>query len=835
MGRGRGTGPPTHQYRLAQLGNAQHLQGVDVQILRTREPDPPSPALPPPRYNLDNVSFRLRPFFDSSGRIYGETPDAQDTLNDYPDIYDRFNVPTICIHYGEANDICDTANIPGIPRFKSLGLPSISDHYQSLINTLASEKASDCSTRTEVNFGAAMLWAYGTADQELFPDIPQIAAERPGAWVESIELALRMRNLEMMVNLPPIDTPICASPSAGIPCRPIQEIEANAEIPLYERPVKAFWSAFRNLGGGSNKASSGNQDSFSKTFTLTEIPPRPFNAPPSSLSGFLIPTGEALQKHYLDLQAFSLNLATFYTTFTSVSGKFQAEGLDVTRAEAACTSSKTALPVPGYILGFIKNPAVMTYYAVKGEAYYTGLFFPFADTRGIKMSAYAAAKPFGGRIGPRLFSISPDGERVLPRNEPGLSRSAPYVSGFDTNVFGDRWEPGLPLPISPNFWIIDGTRPLGGTPIGGAEIYFGIPNLVYDFESIGDIIPMDGADVDIEILGPALSQGLAEIPKETLGLYNTLQYQSFRSNLVSGGSNIVLTPEVVVESLNRARRPTRYEALNYLIPTLGNGAEDNLESPHLVIPHSSDENRGYLELYAPLYGKDTLYENNIDSIINMVGDYLNYGESAIDKYLAALDDVADNIRNQATVGSQGYGEAANKIHNGNLAIDPDKCDDLSMAQTFNQYFKGNSTLCQIIPLKDSMRTYFSNQLAAPDTGEGYQHFYRAPYTKPRNLDDALLRSAYFPGPRQGANPEGVLRPPFPRAQPPALAKRNHYSTKLFAIEKIRQGGDRPYDDPPLYLEIGRIGATPTDDGVNIGIHNTLQVGDLRDFGSPLPH
>ena len=43
-------------------------------------------------------------------------------------------------------------------------------------------------------------------------------------------------------------------------------------------------------------------------------------------------------------------------------------------AEGACASSITGIPVPFLITGFIKNPSILTYYAVKGEAN-TGLFF----------------------------------------------------------------------------------------------------------------------------------------------------------------------------------------------------------------------------------------------------------------------------------------------------------------------------------------------------------------------------------------------------------------------------------------------------------------------------
>ena len=60
-------------------------------------------------------------------------------------------------------------------------------------------------------------------------------------------------------------------------------------------------------------------------------------------------------------------------------------------------------------MGYTKNPNILTYYAVKGEAKFTGLFYPFfSESEGITLTAYAAAKPFGGRIGPKFFKSTSD-------------------------------------------------------------------------------------------------------------------------------------------------------------------------------------------------------------------------------------------------------------------------------------------------------------------------------------------------------------------------------------------------------------------------------------------
>src|SRR5690606_37285418 len=120
----------------------------------------------------------------------------------------------------------------------------------------------------------------------------------------------------------------------------------------------------------------------------------------------------ALSKSYVDMVAYPVNLVTFFSSFISDTGDFKSTGV---RSEADCAISKTALPVPSYLMGFWKNSEVMTYYAVKGEASFVGLMYPFANAEGVKLTAYAAAKPMGGRIGPRLFKN--DSQTVTARDE----------------------------------------------------------------------------------------------------------------------------------------------------------------------------------------------------------------------------------------------------------------------------------------------------------------------------------------------------------------------------------------------------------------------------------
>ena len=102
-----------------------------------------------------------------------------------------------------------------------------------------------------------------------------------------------------------------------------------------------------------------------------------------SMSNLLIKQAKDQEKYYLDLKLVTLNLINFYSAFVA---NDSTEG--DSKSEAGCFVSKFGIPVPGYPFGFEKNQDVVTYYAVKGEANFIGLFNPFPSSY-TKLTAYA--------------------------------------------------------------------------------------------------------------------------------------------------------------------------------------------------------------------------------------------------------------------------------------------------------------------------------------------------------------------------------------------------------------------------------------------------------------
>lgn len=792
--------------------------------------------------------FRLKPFNEEL------------TLN--PDSFDRYNLPTICIQFGSESNVCEIYQIPGLPRFDNVDIPfpGIVETQKAFLNEIIAEKSRDCSTRSALNQGTATIWAYGTQNNA-FSSVPIVAGNRPGAWISSLEMAIRMRNLEAVVNRPPVPEPICIS---GSGCRTVNQLsqEPASNLPMNERPVKAFMSAYRNLGGGAEKEpDSQNRSTFAQSLKLTEISPRPQVIPQERLSTFLIPPdGElpggvsATTKTYLDLQAIPLNLVSFFTTMVSTSDDAQVATDTTLTAEGECAGTRTALPVPGFIFGFIKNPQVLTYYAVKGEADFVGLFYPFRDRAGVKLQAYAAAKPFGGRIGPRLFDLR-DNSMVMARADDSRQfRSGPYISGIE--VPNEAFERGLPIPVSRDFWVTDPSQPIGGIPTAAdSRPRFTVPNLLYDYQNFSQLDAQgvnEESTQGIQILGQATTKAESRdnSTQESLGLYEARQYNMLRdtTDLSAIINSSTITAEDVERAIIRSRMPTKLEALNYMIPHIdqqfSSSSDENLEQPASIValessPLFPNEDIYRYELYAPLSGPGTLYPTGVTAITTTIREYLSANENAIDLFIDSLENVAESMRSQS-VGGDGltqadYSDAADVIHRASDLVDPATgCtgdnEQISMAGQFHVFFKidSNSDICGVPSLPNSVATYINNASANNDR---YDTHYRIEYAANPDLTNSQLMTGFMPGPRQGADNEARLLNPFTARTDDLIARRNIYSTKFVSMASLTDGecNSEPFSYCYSYLEQPATGSGPSDFTQQEQVKNYVRTEDLEEF------
>lgn len=742
--------------------------------------------------------------------------------------FDKYNIPSICIHNNSKTNICPIYALPGIPRFPAIGVAGISEIHEAFVNKLVEEKGKDCSRRSRANFLTALTWAYGAGGGVSMPDAPLIATNRPGAWPEALELAFRIRNLEMIVNRPPV---------ADIKLSNVKQFQGQAEeIGFNERPMKAFWSAYRNLGGGAYKnnnvnSTGGSVEELSFNLSLTELSPQPFDAKQNgdSVSSFLIPdnaifpsgSGSPLhQKYFLDLQLMPVNLATMFSTFVDTANNNM--GMDGVAMEATCGISKSALPVPGYIMGFTKNPEVLTYYAVKAESKFIGLFFPTGvSNSGIKLTAYAAAKPFGGRIGPKLFAYTGGDQATVEARGDINRRTSSYINGLQIEVIAAAgFKPGMPIPSSSNFWVNDSNPVIGGVPGTGKPVFFGIPNMIYDFVDESDLVTQRASSGKVQQIVPIPIANQA--PKETLGLYHAPQLRALRASIGVLNPGTSMTGDEVLKSIVRARRPTKYDVINYLVPDFREVPDKNNAAP-MVQRLNSISGVGFAyKLFAPLMGPNLLYKTP-DDVKSVITKYIDTNGPAVDAYLSSLLGVANSIFNLATQGDNK--DAARSIHTnaGTTSQTPallipapssDPGCKTDLASKFNHFFVAEYTGCDIIPLKKMMIEYISNastNAAGLDKSLYYIGYYFNEPGSDLNLKPEQLMTAYYPGPRQGTRKDGSGIADHPLNINSAdsesySTKRNYYSTKFFQMAKVLDSvpsggsGIKDYQNQPALRE-----------------------------------
>jgi hypothetical protein len=735
---------------------------------------------------------------------------------------DPYNFPAVCLHLaGHETNVCRRYSMPGLPEFGGYQLTGAEEASRVFQDLLINTKVHDCLDRTRLNMLTALSWAYNVISDPNANTVGNqalaVLSDKQGAWPKAVELAIRMRNLEYVVNREPESNGVCfESPNhPGIRCgRQIDEIEREKKLGN-ERIVKAFYAGYRNLGNDRD-------DRMKRSFTLTELAPNKTPVSRDGLGGIesasylLIPRdnlGANYHKQFLDLKLMAVNYATFYAALMPDRSPDRS---------GACHVSKIAIPVPGYPLGFYKNPDVVTYYAIKGEAEFVGMFNPF-NTDTVKLTAYAAAKPFGGRIGPMLFHQQDGDTFITGRKDTLKRRSVPYISSIEIAgaIYRNEnnqpatlplgvYRPGVILPINfgqdPGyFWLKEPNSPVGGRP-SGDDIQFGLPNMVYDYQE--RFMPSGYQHRD-DFIHKIDASRPSSADKE-VGLFSRYQLRKFK------GENLIgeIGPDQLQQAIYRAKAPTLYETANYMIPF---PAQEFQGSPVLDSfgflpgpPNASKSSNGVrvyeTSVYAPLYKDndqvDVLFQN-ASEVKSAIFDLMRFQESGMKKYLKSLNLAAKSLYDEAArvTGAQrdtanSYRAGARKISDVQnfqgtreevMAMRPLSCS--SMAGQFMHFYYGHQHLrigmepdvtpdCPMT-LGQQLENYFA----------GRNNFDPNYYTMEVSWTNEVPSpfTAYRPGPFTGVDQGGIFQNIVSGSNIQEAMRRNFYSTKFIPLNSLTGG------------------------------------------------
>ena len=391
-----------------------------------------------------------------------------------------YQVPSVCMIFNSKDNYCQVSKLAKIAIPPSNPLDAINTTLVAQLKKLDEIRRSNCQTIGKTNTLLLFLWLYNADPtlQQLSASLQGVSSTGAGDAPKVIDvirglasgLGLLPRELLLRQRIKTLTEYVNAAPLKGLTKDVVEGYRTGSDPMAKERSVNAFLSAYNTL----------SDNIFSDdTIQLDE----------------LMPAGNAGAR-LLTLKDIKADFDTYAVDFSSASGT-----LDGTTA-ADCNSMLVPVrpaPVP---VGVYKDPTVLTYYAVRLRAKAKIMFSPFGD---VDLKAYAAARPFGSRIGPVLdgSAFTVEGTPRQPDAQNVSNSVADALTNYDA-AYSSKRIPYLPVKKG------DGGR---GTGWDSQEVLHAL------FKSLRDVNANGAAPVDINDYKRAIQAAMAPNPYEG-NLYN---------------------------------------------------------------------------------------------------------------------------------------------------------------------------------------------------------------------------------------------------------------------------------------------------------------------------
>jgi hypothetical protein len=353
--------------------------------------------------------------FPRSAGLTGPMRYAPD--NAFPN--DDYGIPATCVIFQRTDNFCHLAKLPKIELPPPSVLDSITDTLRGQLQSIEQIRQMNCKAIGMTNKMLNIYWLFNAdplltqlntanldQDQKNAIRIIQGLTYGLGIVPREIILRYRIRTLNDYVN-----TRAEKSVNKGRADGLLNSTDPAA----YERTLQAFYSAYYTLG---------NHSFPSESITLEELIP-----------------GDTSAAVLLMLKNISQQIDTYAIDFSLNGAVGGAASTNPNDCEAKMIPISLGKPL---VVGVYKDPAILTYYAVRLRAKAKILFSPFGD---LELKAYSAAQPFGSRIGPIegavkfASEIEPGSARVLPTTSGGKAMIPNlHVKKDDTVAKGRGWD-----------------------------------------------------------------------------------------------------------------------------------------------------------------------------------------------------------------------------------------------------------------------------------------------------------------------------------------------------------------------------------------------------------
>ncbi len=317
-----------------------------------------------------------------------------------------YGVPTVCLIYSQGNNFCQLNTLVHIDVPPPNPLDQINQTLIAQLQEIETIRRGNCGQIANANAAVLLLWLYNVdptlanlsntiTDPTLkgIIGVEQGVAQGLGLIPREVILNLRINTLASYVNS-------AANENVGL--SQITAMEQAQDPASTERTIQAFLSAYNTLGNN--------------TFD-----------PNSIFMDELIPSAGG--------QSQMINLLPIRAAFDAYAVAYSQQ----TNGDCTAVVIPVTVPKPGVPVGVAKDPTVLTYYAVRLKAQAKVMFSPFGD---MTLKAYAAARPFGSRIGP-IQSVAETHFTYTA----SANLTAPGVSDYGTGKTTIGEIPNMPIAV----------------------------------------------------------------------------------------------------------------------------------------------------------------------------------------------------------------------------------------------------------------------------------------------------------------------------------------------------------------------------------------------------
>lgn len=331
---------------------------------------------------------------------------GQGAMNYSPDGTTNYGKPVTCIIFNAADNYCQITSLPPIQPPPQTFLDQITDTLRGQLQAIEQIRKANCMSIGLTNLIVSLFWLYNadptmsqfmssgalTPDQQNVVKIIQGLAYGMGIVPKEILLRFRIQTLADYVN---------TKAQLGVTKEKLKDLQTSVDPVANERTIQAFLSAFYTLG---------NHTFPSETISMDELLP-----------------GSSSAASLIQLQNINQKIGIYAIDFPGLTADTSSQACNATLVPISLAKEMT--------VGVYKDPTILTYYAVRLKATARVLFSPFGD---IEMKAYAAAQPFGSRIGPAPQNVqfgtstsAADNSPPLPNLPVGEDDAASQGSGWD--------------------------------------------------------------------------------------------------------------------------------------------------------------------------------------------------------------------------------------------------------------------------------------------------------------------------------------------------------------------------------------------------------------------